>query len=89
MAIKVVNSCLAKSVFIRAYPWCLMNDETKSQQHPKHIWPWFVLAAVVLGIILFVVWVWVAVQKVKWQKANTLQGSSSVFTPRDIAVRRR
>jgi hypothetical protein len=60
-----------------------------NQQQPRHIWPWFILAAVVLGIILFVVWVWVAVQKVKWQKATTLQAWSSVFTSRDIAVRRR
>ena len=62
-----------------------MND----RQQPKHIWPWFVLAAVVLGIILFILWVWGAVQKVKWQKANTPQALSSSFTPRDIAVRRR
>jgi uncharacterized membrane protein YqiK len=60
-----------------------------NQQQPRRLWPWFVLAAVVLGIILFIVWVWFAVQKVKWQKATTQQARSFSFTPRDIAVRRR
>jgi len=32
-----------------------MND--RSEPKPKYTWPWFVLALVVLGVVLFVVWV--------------------------------
>jgi hypothetical protein len=48
-----------------------MNDEPKAPMPRPRRWPWLVLAGVILGIILFVVWVWFAVQHVKRIKAST------------------
>jgi F0F1-type ATP synthase assembly protein I len=35
---------------------------------PKYKWPWFVLAAVLLGIVLAVLWVGAAAKKVQQQR---------------------
>jgi hypothetical protein len=32
---------------------------------PRYKWPWFVLAAALLGIALTIVWVWYAAQREK------------------------
>ena len=53
-----------------------MNDEMNHRKQPRRIWPWLVLAAVLLGIALFIVWVWFAVQGVKRIKASTEQASN-------------
>ena len=46
-----------------------MNDE--AQNKPRYKWPWFVLAAVVLGIILFALWVGVEAKRVhQMREAN-------------------
>jgi len=43
-----------------------MTDPQKNYR-----WPWFVLAAVLLGIVLAVVWVGLAVKKVEQQRDFT------------------
>jgi hypothetical protein len=43
-----------------------MDDENKNPRRYK--WPWFVLAAVLLGIVLAVVWVSFAVKKVEQER---------------------
>ncbi len=45
-----------------------MNDESKNERQPRRRWPWFVLAALLLGIVLFAIWVWFAAQGVKRMK---------------------
>ena len=50
-----------------------MNTELGVGKEQRRIWPWVLLAALLLGIILFVVWVWFAVQGVKRIKASTNQ----------------
>ena len=50
-----------------------MNDNLDAGKPQRHLWPWLVLAALLLGIILFIVWVWFAVQGVKRIKASTNQ----------------
>jgi F0F1-type ATP synthase assembly protein I len=43
-----------------------MDEENQNPRHYK--WPWFVLAAVLLGIVLAVVWVSFAVKKVEQER---------------------
>jgi len=43
-----------------------MDDDNENPRHYK--WPWFVLAAVLLGIVLAVVWVSFAVKKVEQER---------------------
>ncbi len=48
-----------------------MSNESKGVNNSRRRWPWFLLAALVLGVVLFIVWVWFAVQGVKRIKAST------------------
>ena len=57
-----------------------MSDETLDRRAPRRFWPWLILAGVILGILLFAVWVWFAAQGVKRIKAST-EGLSSLFCP--------
>ena len=43
-----------------------MNDSDAPK--PKYLWPWLVLAAAVLAIVLAVVWVAFAAKKVEQQR---------------------
>jgi len=43
-----------------------MDDENKNP--PRYRWPWFVAAAVLIGIVLAVLWVGFAVKKVEQQR---------------------
>jgi hypothetical protein len=45
-----------------------MNGPENNSPPPKYKWPWFVLAAVVLAIVLAVVWVALAAKKVEEQR---------------------
>lgn len=43
-----------------------MNEQ---KDYPRHYqWPWFVMAAVLLGIVLAIVWVSFAVKKVEQER---------------------
>ena len=46
--------------------WIKMNEPNENPRRYK--WPWFVLAAVVLGIVLAVFWVALAAKKVQDQR---------------------
>jgi hypothetical protein len=46
----------------------LMNAPEDNSSKPKYKWPWFVLAAVLLGIVLAVLWVGLAAEKVESQR---------------------
>ena len=48
-----------------------MNDQPKQMPESRRRWPWLLLAGLVLGILLFALWVWFAVQGVKRIKAST------------------
>ena len=45
-----------------------MDEPDGSAPKPHYKWPWFVLAAVVLAIVLAVVWVAIAAKKVEQQR---------------------
>lgn len=45
-----------------------MMEPENSTPRPKYKWPWFVLAFVVLGIVLAVLWVALAANKIQQQR---------------------
>ena len=45
-----------------------MNEPLNEPPKPKYKWPWFVLAFVILGIVLAVMWVAIAAKKVEEQR---------------------
>lgn len=45
-----------------------MDAPNENASKPKYQWPWFVLAAVLLGIVLAVLWVGAAAKKVERQR---------------------
>ena len=45
-----------------------MNAPENNSPKPHYQWPWFVLAAVLLAIVLAVLWVTVAAKKVEQQR---------------------
>ena len=46
-----------------------MDEQIERQRTPrKYKWPWFVLAAVVLGILLAIIWMALEVRKVREQR---------------------
>jgi len=45
-----------------------MSAPEDNSPKPRYKWPWFVLAFVVLGIVLAVLWVAVAANKIKQQR---------------------
>ena len=45
-----------------------MSEPDEHSPRPKYQWPWFVLAAVLLGIVLAVLWVGAAAKKVEQQR---------------------
>jgi len=51
-----------------------MDDENRNPR--RYRWPWFVLAAVLIGIVLAVVWVGFAVKKVEQQRQFSAPASA-------------
>jgi hypothetical protein len=49
----------------------MLTKPPEGPQPPRRVWPWVVLAAVVLGLVLFAVWLWFEVQHVRRIKAST------------------
>ena len=45
-----------------------MEDKESNSAAPRYRWPWFVLAAVILGAVLAVVWMSVAVRRIREQR---------------------
>jgi hypothetical protein len=48
-----------------------MNEEVYVSR-PRYRWPWFVLGAVILGVVLTVLWMSVEVRRVREQKTSNL-----------------
>ena len=46
-----------------------MKTDLNQNLEPRRRWPWFLLGGLLLGIVLFILWLWVAVQKIKLIKA--------------------
>jgi hypothetical protein len=44
------------------------NEPDENPPKPNYKWPWFVLAAVVLGIVLAILWMLAAVQREKSER---------------------
>ena len=49
-----------------------MNDADSVTAKPRYVWPWFVLAAFLLGLALAVLWLSVAVRHAEEQRAVNL-----------------
>jgi len=45
-----------------------MKESEPDENPRRYKWPWFVAAAVVLGIALSILWVWFAVKKVERER---------------------
>lgn len=45
-----------------------MNDPGENLPKQNYQWPWFALAAAVLGIVLAIVWMYFAVKKVERER---------------------
>jgi len=53
-----------------------VNDPIKEPEpKPRYKWPWFLLAAVVLGTVLFVVWVTIAAVRTRQMREPDLYSS--------------
>ena len=48
-----------------------MNETDENSPPPKYRWPWFVAAALVLGLVMAVLFVLAAVKKVEQQRDFT------------------
>ena len=58
-----------------------MNEgPTAPEPRPRYKWPWYVLAALLLGLVLAVLWMSVAVRRIREQREGNpmpaLQGAS-------------
>ncbi len=47
-----------------------MENPNTDSAPPRYRWPWFVLGAVVLGILLAVLWMTVEVRRIRRQQAT-------------------
>src|ERR1017187_8587336 len=47
-----------------------MDDKNANSAKPRYRWPWFVLAALILGAVLVVVWMSVAVKRIREMRTN-------------------
>ena len=54
-----------------------MSEPGEHPPKPTYQWPWFVLAAVLLGIALAVLWVGLAAKKVEQQRDFTPMPASA------------
>jgi len=45
------------------------NDDSQGKgKTPRHVWPWFVLAALILGIILAVIWLKFEIERTRQRR---------------------
>jgi hypothetical protein len=45
-----------------------MSNEQNAKPRPRYRWPWFLLAGVLLGVVLAVIWLAAEVRRVKEQR---------------------
>jgi hypothetical protein len=55
----------------------MTDDRTVETPRRRYRWPWFLLAGVVLFFILSTMWMMVAVERVKRNKASTMEMTNS------------
>jgi hypothetical protein len=48
-----------------------MDQQNELNERPRYKWPWFVLGAVVLGIVLAIIWMVVLIQRTREQRENS------------------
>ena len=58
----------------------MSESPTATESKPRYKWPWYVLAALLLGLVLAVLWMSVAVRRTREQREGNpmpaLQGAS-------------
>ncbi len=60
-----------------------MENPNADSAPPRYRWPWFVLGAVALGILLFALWMTVEVRRIQRQKsANPWAASAATESNR-------
>jgi len=47
-----------------------MEDKSPDSVPPRYRWPWFVLAALVLGVLLALMWMTVEVRRIRRQQSS-------------------
>jgi hypothetical protein len=59
------------------------SHEARTGERRRYIWPWFVLAAVVLAVVLAVLWLSVAIERTRRQREwnNPAPQTNSVGNP--------
>jgi hypothetical protein len=48
---------------------------------PRHVWPWFVLAALILGVVLAVLWMTAELRRAKERRAYVIPDSGTNSPP--------
>jgi hypothetical protein len=51
----------------------IMIEKKTNHEPPKRVWPWLLLAGVILWIAVSVFWVWKEVQRIKRQKITAIE----------------
>jgi hypothetical protein len=49
-----------------------MDEKNQAEQPQRYVWPWFVLGALVLAIVLAILWMSVLVHRVREQREYNL-----------------
>jgi hypothetical protein len=58
-----------------------MDTQDGSTHRPRYRWPWFLLAAVILGVVLAIVWMTAAIREVQEQRDPMYPGPRPSATP--------
>ena len=48
-----------------------MNDENSAMTKPRYVWPWFALAALLLGVVLAILWMSAEVRRTRERREWT------------------
>ena len=59
----------------------MMDERSPETPKRRYRWPWFLLAGVSLFFIVSMMWLLVAVERVKRNKASTMEMTNSHSTP--------
>ena len=58
----------------------MTDDRTADPPRRRYRWPWFLLAGVVVFFVLSMMWMMVAVERVKRNKASTMEMTNPQHT---------
>jgi len=59
----------------------LVSSEQKQLPKPGYLWPWFLLAGVLLGVLLAVIWITAEVRRLKEQRQYDVVPSAKTNSP--------